>query len=163
MDIRTTIDIDIQDITEKSLLDKLKEIDAESGTAVVMEVATGEIKAITNMGRIREGIYGETKNHAVADESEPGSTFKVASMMVALEDGVCTPTDSVDTGNGIFMYKGARMTDHNANKGGFHVITAEKAIWNSSNIGVAKLILRGYESNRLNLWKGCTVSESIPR
>ena len=147
MDIRTTIDIDIQDITEKSLVDMLKEIDAESGTAVVMEVATGEIKAITNMGRIREGIYGETKNHAVADESEPGSTFKVASMMVALEDGVCTPTDSVDTGNGIFMYKGARMTDHNANKGGYHMITAEKAIWNSSNIGVAKLILRGYEKN----------------
>lgn len=147
MDIRTTIDIDIQDITEKSLVDKLKEIDAESGTAVVMEVTTGEIKAITNMGRIREGVYGETKNLAVADESEPGSTFKVASMMVALEDGVCKPTDSVDVGNGVFMYKGARMTDHNADKGGYHMISAEKAIWNSSNIGVAKLILRGYERN----------------
>ena len=83
MDIRTTIDINIQDITEKSLVDKLKAIDAESGTAVVMEVETGEIKAITNMGRIREGVYGETKNHAVADEIEPGSTFKVASIMVA--------------------------------------------------------------------------------
>ena len=147
MDIRTTIDIDIQDITEKSLVDKLKEIDAESGTAVVMEVSTGEIKAITNMGRIREGIYGETKNHAVADESEPGSTFKVASMMVALEDGVCTPGDSVDVGNGVFMYKGARMTDHNSEKGGYGRISAEEAIWNSSNIGVAKLILRGYERN----------------
>lgn len=147
MDIRTTIDIDIQDITEKALVDKLKEIDAESGTAVVMEVTTGEIKAITNMGRIREGVYGETKNLAVADESEPGSTFKVASMMVALEDGVCKPTDSVDVGNGVFMYKGARMTDHNADKGGYHMISAEKAIWNSSNIGVAKLILRGYERN----------------
>lgn len=146
-DVYTTIDINIQDITEKSLTDKLKEIDAESGTAVVMEVETGEIKAITNMARIREGIYGETKNHAVADETEPGSTFKVASMMVALEDGVVTPNDTVDVGNGIFMYKGARMTDHNANHGGYHRISAAQTIWYSSNIGVAKLILRAYEKN----------------
>lgn len=147
MDIRTTIDINIQDITEKSLVDMLKKIDAESGTAVVMEVSTGEVKAITNMGRIREGVYAETKNHAVADEIEPGSTFKVASMMVALEDGVCQPGDTVDVGNGIYMYKGARMTDHNKNKGGYGRISAEQAIWYSSNIGVAKIILKGYEKN----------------
>ena len=76
MDVYSTIDIDIQDLTEKSLVDMLKKIDAASGTAVVMEVATGEIKAITNMGRVREGVYAETMNHAVADETEPGSTFK---------------------------------------------------------------------------------------
>ncbi|MDH6342184.1 cell division protein FtsI (penicillin-binding protein 3) [Parabacteroides sp. PFB2-12] len=144
MDVWTTIDIDIQDFTEKALVDKLKEIDAESGTAVVMEVATGEIKAITNMGRIREGVYGETKNHAVADETEPGSTFKVASIMVALEDGVCQPGDSVDTGNGLYMIAGQRMTDHNLNRGGYQTITVEKAIWVSSNIGVSKTILDGY-------------------
>ena len=138
MDIRSTIDIDIQDITEKALRDMLKKIDAASGTAVVMEVATGEVKAITNLGRISEGKYNETMNHAVADETEPGSTFKVASIMVALEDGVCQPQDSVDTGNGIYMYKGQRMTDHNKNKGGYQVISVEKAIWNSSNIGVGK-------------------------
>ena len=147
MDIRTTIDINIQDIAEKSLLDMLKKIDAASGTAVVMEVATGEVKAITNMGRIREGVYGEDTNHAVADETEPGSTFKVASIMVALEDGVCQPGDTVDVGNGIYMYKGARMTDHNMNKGGYGRISAEQAIWYSSNIGVAKIILKGYEKN----------------
>ena len=154
MDVRTTIDINIQDFTEKSLVDKLKEIDAESGTAVVMEVQTGEIKAITNMARIREGVYAETKNHAVADETEPGSTFKVASIMVALEDGVCQPGDTVDTGNGIYMYKGARMTDHNMNKGGYHEITVEQSIWYSSNIGVAKTILKGYEKNPLKYWEG---------
>lgn len=148
VDIITTIDIDIQDITEKALTDKLKDIDAESGTVVVMEVATGEIKAITNMARIREGVYAETKNHAVADEIEPGSTFKVASMLVALDDGLVKPGDSIDTGNGIYMYKGARMTDHNAHRGGYHVISAEEAIWYSSNIGVAKTILRGYENNQ---------------
>ena len=147
MDIRTTIDIDIQDITEKSLVDKLKEIDAESGTAVVMEVKTGEIKAITNMARVRDGIYYETKNHAVADEIEPGSTFKVASIMVALEDGVCTPEDTVDVGNGIYMYHGARMTDHNMNKGGYGKITVAQSIWYSSNIGAATVILQGYSEN----------------
>ncbi|MCD7976867.1 MAG: transpeptidase family protein [Tannerellaceae bacterium] len=154
MDIRTTIDIDIQDITEKSLVDMLKSIDAESGTAVVMEVATGEIKAITNMGRIREGVYAETKNHAVADEIEPGSTFKVASMMVALEDGICHPDDTVDVGNGIYMYKGARMTDHNMNRGGYGRISAAQAIWYSSNIGVAKIILKGYENNPTKFVEG---------
>lgn len=154
MDIRTTIDINIQDITEKSLEDKLKEIDAESGTAVVMEVATGEIKAITNLGRMREGVYGETKNHAVADEIEPGSTFKVASIMVALEDGVCQPSDTVDTGNGIYMYKGARMTDHNKHKGGYKKISVEQAIWYSSNIGVAKAVLKGYEKNPTKFVEG---------
>ncbi len=147
MDIRTTIDINIQDFTEKALVDKLKEIDAESGTAVVMEVATGEIKAITNMGRVRPGVYHETKNYAVADETEPGSTFKVASMMVALEDGVCQPGDSVDTGNGVYMVGRSALRDHNHNRGGYGRITAEQSIWFSSNIGVAKIIMKGYGRN----------------
>ncbi len=86
LDIQTTIDVQIQDFTEKALVDKLKVLDAASGIAVVMEVHTGEIKAITNMARVRPGVYAETKNHAVADEIEPGSTFKIASMMVAIED-----------------------------------------------------------------------------
>ncbi|WP_085537454.1 penicillin-binding protein [Massilibacteroides vaginae] len=154
MDIRTTIDIGLQDITEKSLVDMLRNIDAESGTAIVMEVETGEIKAITNMGRIREGVYGETKNHAVADEIEPGSTFKVASIMVALEDGLCSPHDTVDVGNGIYMYKGARMTDHNMNRGGYGRISVEEAIWFSSNIGVAKTILKGYDKNPTKFVEG---------
>ena len=134
MDIRTTIDINIQDIAEKSLLDMLKKI--------------------TNMGRIREGVYGEDTNHAVADETEPGSTFKVASIMVALEDGVCQPGDTVDVGNGIYMYKGARMTDHNNNKGGYGRISVEQAIWYSSNIGVAKTVLKGYEKNPTKFVEG---------
>lgn len=154
MDIYTTIDIDIQDITEKSLVDMLKKVDAASGTAVVMEVKTGEVKAITNMGRGSDGNYYEELNHAVADETEPGSTFKVASIMVALEDGLCKPTDTVDVRNGIYMYKGARMTDHNNNKGGYGRISVEQAIWYSSNIGVAKTILKGYEKNPTKYWQG---------
>ncbi|MDR2921676.1 MAG: PASTA domain-containing protein [Tannerella sp.] len=143
-DIHTTIDIQIQDFTEKALSDKLKEIDAESGTAVIMDVHTGEIKAISNLTRIRSGVYAEIKNHAIADEIEPGSTFKVASMMVALEDKVCSPDEIVDTGNGVYTYMRNNIVDHNANKGGYHQITVAQSIWYSSNIGVAKVILRGY-------------------
>jgi cell division protein FtsI (penicillin-binding protein 3) len=146
MDIRTTIDIEIQDITEKTLLNELRRTNAESGTIVVMEVKTGEIKAITNMGRTSSG-YGEDRNRAVADLLEPGSTFKMASVMVALEDGVCRPDDMVDTGNGIYDYlkNGKPIRDHNANKGGYGRITVEEAIRQSSNIGIAKVILKGYE------------------
>jgi cell division protein FtsI (penicillin-binding protein 3) len=142
-DIISTIDINMQDITEKALLEKLKELDAESGTAVLMEVKTGEVKAISNMGRIREGVWGETKNYAVSDLSEPGSTFKVASMMVALDDGLVGPNDPVDVGNGIFEYAGSTLRDHNAHRG-YGMINAAKSIWFSSNIGVAKLILKAY-------------------
>jgi cell division protein FtsI (penicillin-binding protein 3) len=146
-DIVSTIDVNLQDITERALLEKLRDLDAESGTAVLMETATGEIKAITNMGRIREGVWGETKNYAVSDLSEPGSTFKVASMMVALEDGVVKPNDPIDVGNGQFHYSTHTIKDHNAHRGGYGQITAEQTIWYSSNVGVAKIILKGYEKN----------------
>ncbi|MDR1225200.1 MAG: PASTA domain-containing protein [Tannerella sp.] len=147
MDLRSTIDINIQDLVEKALTDKLKEIDADAGTAVVMEVKTGAIKAITNMERVGQGRYAETLNHAVADEIEPGSTFKVASMMVAIEDGVVEPETPVDVGDGTYTYANQRLADHNSNRGGYGLISAEKAIWYSSNIGVAKIILKGYERN----------------
>ena len=147
MDVHTTINVDMQDITEKALLKMLKQTDAETGTAVVMEVSTGAVKSISNLTRISDGKYREQMNQAVGFLTEPGSTFKVAAMMVALEDGVCKATDSVNTERGVFRYKGARMTDHNANKGGYGWLSAEKAIWNSSNIGVAKFIIAGYESH----------------
>lgn len=146
-DIVSTIDITIQDITEKNLLNKVKEVDAQSGTAVVMEVATGEIKAISNMGRIQEGMWGEVKNYAVSDMSEPGSTFKVVSMMIALDDELVRATDSVDTGNGVVEIAGRKLEDHNARRGGYGKITAAQAIRYSSNIGVAKLIMKAYGNN----------------
>ena len=155
-DVFSTIDIRIQDITEKALLSKLKEIDAKSGTTVVMEVKTGEIKAITNLERIKEGVWAETQNLAVSDESEPGSTFKVISMMVALEDGVIHPNDTINVGNGLYNYKGSIVRDHNANngKGGYGKITASKAIRYSSNVGMAKIILKGYEKNPAKFVEG---------
>ena len=147
IDIISTIDIKIQDITEKALRNKLMELNAESGTAIVMEVNTGEIKAITNLGRVREGVWAESKNFAVSDLSEPGSTFKVVSMMVALEDGLVHPDDVVETGNGLYQYGGFVVRDHNAHRGGYGTITASKAIRYSSNVGVAKVILKAYEKN----------------
>ena len=147
MDIRSTIDIQIQDLVEKSLTDKLKELDAASGIAVVMEVKTGEIKAITNLSRVNTGRYNEDLNHAVADVIEPGSTFKVAAMMVAIEDGVVNPNTAVDVGKGTYTYANRNIVDHNANRGGYGMINAEKAIWYSSNVAMAKLILKGYENN----------------
>ncbi|MDR2680275.1 MAG: PASTA domain-containing protein [Tannerella sp.] len=147
MDVRSTIDINIQDLVEKALADKLKELDADAGTAVVMEVKTGEIKAITNLGRVGPGRFAETVNHAVADVIEPGSTFKVASMMVALEDKVVEPGTPVDVGKGVYAYSNSKINDHNAHRGGYGMISAEKSIWYSSNVGIAKIILKGYENN----------------
>lgn len=147
MDVVSTIDIKLQDIAETALLDKLTEIDAESGVVILMEVKTGKVRACVNMDRLSAGNYIEAKNRAVADEGEPGSTFKVASMMVALEDGAVQPGDTVDTGNGVCNFYGSRMTDHNANKGGYHKITAEQAIWYSSNIGVSRIIDKNYRKH----------------
>jgi cell division protein FtsI (penicillin-binding protein 3) len=149
-DILTTIDTQIQDFTEKTLLDKLKELDAELGIAIVMEVKTGEIKAISNMVRTQPGRYTETRNHAIIDLIEPGSTFKVAAMMVAMEDKICSPDSVIDTGNGIFYYPSRKyppIQDHNVNRGGYGRLTVAQTMWNSSNVGLAKVILSGYEKN----------------
>lgn len=145
MDVRTTLDLRIQSTAEQALLGKLREIDAEAGTVVVMEVATGKVKAIANYSRKAEGVYEESRNNAVADMVEPGSTFKTVSMMIALDDGIVTPDETFDVGNGVFMYGRARMTDHNYTHGGYGVITAAQAIQFSSNIGTAKAVLKGYE------------------
>ncbi|MDD4922994.1 MAG: penicillin-binding transpeptidase domain-containing protein, partial [Bacteroidales bacterium] len=146
IDLVTTLDIHLQDIAETALGRELRRVNAASGTVVLMEVETGEIRAISNLGLTPSGDYYETQNYAVSDQSEPGSTFKTFSMIVALEDKKVHPDDSVDAGNGIKMMYGSRMTDHNANHGGYHTITAAKSIWFSSNIGVSSLIDKYYHS-----------------
>lgn len=146
MDLVTTLDIHIQDIAETALGRELRRVNATSGTVVLMEVATGEVRAISNLALSSTGDYFETQNFAVSDQSEPGSTFKTFSMIVAMEDGVVHPNDSVDAGNGIKQMYGRLMTDHNANHGGYHMLTAAKSIWFSSNIGVSTLIDKHYRS-----------------
>lgn len=146
-DIVTTIDVGMQDIAEKALLDMLKDINGSVGVVVLMEVATGEVKAIVNMTKCVDGVYREVKNNAIADMMEPGSTFKTASIMVALEDGVITPNDGVDTGNGVHMMHGRPMKDHNWRRGGYQYLTVPQILMYSSNIGVSRIIDDNYFNN----------------
>ena len=146
-DIISTIDVDMQDICEKALVDKLYELNAMVGVAVLMEVKTGEVKAIVNMSKGNDGKYYEMRNNAISDMMEPGSTFKTASIMVALEDGKVQPDTQIDTGNGVKMMHGRPMKDHNWNRGGYGVIDVTKILEVSSNVGVSAIIDQYYHDN----------------
>ena len=146
-DIVTTIDVNIQDLAERSLVDELKLINGNVGVAVVMEVKTGDIKAIVNMAKCADGEYYEIKNSAVSDLLEPGSVFKTASLMVALDDGVVDTSYTVDTGSGIWDMYGAKMRDHNWHRGGYQVLTLPQTLEYSSNIGVSRIIDKYYGKN----------------
>ncbi|MCR4765170.1 MAG: transpeptidase family protein [Bacteroidaceae bacterium] len=146
-DIISTIDVDMQDICEKALVDKLYELNAMVGVAVLMEVKTGEVKAIVNMTKGNDGKYYEMRNNAISDMMEPGSTFKTASVMVALEDGKVEPDTQVDTGNGVKMMHGRPMKDHNWNRGGYGVIDVTRILEVSSNVGVSSIIDEYYYDN----------------
>jgi cell division protein FtsI (penicillin-binding protein 3) len=146
-DIISTIDVDMQDICEKALVDKLRELNAMVGVAVLMEVKTGEVKAIVNMSKGNDGKYYEMRNNAISDMMEPGSTFKTASIMVALEDGKVEPDTQVDTGNGVKMMHGRPMKDHNWNRGGYGVIDVTRILEVSSNVGVSSIIDQYYHDN----------------
>ena len=147
MDVNTTIDIDLQDIAEKALIDGVKQFDAAVGYAILMEVRSGEVKAIVNMQKNKDGSYSENRNGAVSDMTEPGSTFKVASVMAALDEGKVRMSDTIDTYNGQYKFGNRTMTDHNANHGGFHRISLAQAIYGSSNIGVSRAIVKAYGRN----------------
>lgn len=144
-DIITTIDLNVQDIAHHALLGQLEKYEADHGTVVVMETKTGEIKAISNLGRNKEGKYYERLNYAVGESHEPGSTFKMMSMVVALEDNVIDTATIVDTEKG--RYKVYDRTVRDTHKGGYGKISAAKAIEVSSNIGIVKLIEKHYGDN----------------
>lgn len=146
-DIVTTIDVGMQDLAERALIDELKEINGNVGVAIVMEVKTGDVKAIVNMTKCADGEYREIKNSAVSDLLEPGSVFKTASIMVALDDGVVDTTYKVDTGNGIWDMYGAKMRDHNWHRGGYQVLSLPQTLEYSSNIGVSRIIDKFYHNN----------------
>ncbi len=137
-DIVTTIDINIQDIAHHSLLRQLEIYNAEHGCVVVMETKTGEIKAISNLGRNSLGKYYEKRNYAIYESHEPGSAFKVMSMVAALEAKVIDTNTIVDTGNGKFRMHGRFIND--SKRGGYGEISAARALEVSSNIGFARLI-----------------------
>ena len=144
-DVVTTIDINIQDVAENALLEQLIKQDADHGCVVLMEVATGEVKAIANLNKTKSGKYWETYNYAVGESTEPGSTFKLASLIAALEDGYIDLTDSVETGKGVFKFYDRKMYDSRV--GGYGKITIKRAFEVSSNIAVARTISENYRSN----------------
>ncbi|MFC6999199.1 penicillin-binding protein [Rufibacter roseus] len=144
-DIQTTIDINLQDVAESALRRALTINDAAHGCVILMEVSTGRIKAIANLGRAGEGVYVEDYNYAVGNQgrTEPGSTFKLASMMALLEETDLTLEDSVDTGVGSARIGGAVKTDTH----GYGKITLQEVFEKSSNVGVAKLIQETFEKD----------------
>ena len=141
-DIVTTINIDMQDVTEKALKSALRYHDADWGTAILMEVESGHVKAIANL-KYDDGDFDEYYNHAIAEHSEPGSTFKLASVLAGLEDGFYSLLDSVDTEDGTHQFYDKTMRD--SKKGGYGKISIGDAFVQSSNVGISKVINRSYK------------------
>ncbi|UZO82511.1 transpeptidase family protein [Aquimarina sp. ERC-38] len=144
-DVISTIDVNIQDITHHALLAQLEEFEAEHGTVVVMETKTGEIKAISNLGRTKSGKYYERLNYAVGEAHEPGSTFKLMTMVAALEDKVIDSSFVVDTENGRIKFYDRTVKD--SKWGGYGKISAAKAFELSSNTAFAKIVDQHYKHN----------------
>lgn len=145
-DIVTTIDVDMQDICEQALLKEMKmpDVNAQMGVVILMDVKTGDVKAIVNMTKCPDGQYREVRNDAVSMMMEPGSVFKTASFLVAFDDGYLHMGDHVDTGNGIWRVSGQDMKDWNWHRGGYGVISVPECLMYSSNVGVSKFIDKFY-------------------
>lgn len=142
-DLHTTLNIEIQDVAHHALLKQLEFYEAEHGSVVVMETQTGEIKAISNLGRTLEGKYYEKLNYAVGESHEPGSTFKLMAMVRALEDKVIDTSDIIDTKSGILSFYGRKVRD--SKKGGYGKISAARAFEVSSNTALVQIINDSYK------------------
>ncbi|MDD3891477.1 MAG: penicillin-binding transpeptidase domain-containing protein, partial [Bacteroidales bacterium] len=142
MDIITTLDVTLQDVAEKALRKQLGRHEAEHGTAVLMEVSTGDIKAIANLRRNSDGTYTEAFNYAIGEGTEPGSTFKLASLIALLEDGYVTFDDTIDTGKGFAQYYDKTITD--SKEGGYGRLSIKEVFEYSSNVGITDLITKYY-------------------
>lgn len=151
-DIITTLNVDIQDISEKAIVDMLKEVNGVLGVVIVMEVKTGDVKAIVNMSRGSDGHYREEKNNAVIDLFEPGSTFKTAAILTALNDKKITRDRKQFLGDGTYNMHGRLIRDHNWRNGGFKeekkYQNIDEIMMNSSNIGVGVTIEEAYYGNK---------------
>ena len=145
-DIVTTLDIGIQDVAEHALRKQLVKHNAHHGVAILMEVQTGAVKAMVNLHRLSSGVYVEDHfNYAIGESAEPGSTFKLAAIMAALEDGAIRINDSVDTGNGAYRYYDRIMRD--SQQGGYGWLSVAEVFEKSSNIGISKIIYENYKDN----------------
>lgn len=143
-DIYTTIDVDLQDVAEDALLHALQHHGAEHGCVVLMEVKTGKIKAIANLGINKDSVYAENFNYAVGEATEPGSTFKLATVASLMEDGFANNKTKVDVGNGEAKFYNLTVHDHE--KLDTPLITLKRAVEVSSNVAMAKLAFQNYQS-----------------
>ena len=146
LDLVTTLDINIQDITDAALRRTLVTNNAAWGTAIVMEVKTGEIKAISNLTREEPGVYEERLNYAISERVEPGSTWKLFTLMSLFDDGYITLSDSVDLHNGEFHYADRTMWDSEGRHGRRNV-PVKTAFAISSNVGISRLAYKYYQKN----------------
>jgi cell division protein FtsI (penicillin-binding protein 3) len=142
-DLITTIDINIQDVAENALLKQLSAHNAAKGCAILMEVATGKIKAIVNLSKDATGTYNENYNLVIGESTEPGSTFKLASMIAAMDEGYVNLNDSIDLEDGSHRYYDRVMHDSHAPKK--RVVSVMQAFEESSNVGISKLITKYYQ------------------
>ncbi len=142
-DVYTTIDVNIQDIAHHALLEQLEKYKADHGSVIVMETKTGEIKAISNLGRNANGHYYERLNYAVGESHEPGSTFKIMAITAALEDKVIDTSDVFDTQKGVLSFYGKKVRD--SKHGGYGKISIAKAIEVSSNTAIVAAIDKAYK------------------
>lgn len=138
LDLQTTLDINLQDVAETALHKAMMEHNADDGLVVVMEVETGEIKAISNLSSDANGNFYEKYNFAAGRLFEPGSTFKLVTMIALLEDTNVELTDSIDTGNGEYMFYNKTVRDHE--EGGLGRVSVQEAFEHSSNVAMAKLV-----------------------
>ena len=145
-DIYSTINVNIQDITHHALLRQLEKYKADHGCAVVMKTNTGEIKSIVNLSKTKNGKYYEKFNYAVAESQEPGSTFKLMSVIATLENDNAISERLIDTKNGeISFYEKYKVRD--SKKGGYGKLTPARAFEVSSNTGIVKLVYDNYKNN----------------
>ena len=154
-DVYTTLDLRIQDIAHSALEKQLISFQAHHGSVLVMEVETGKVRAMVNLRRNEDGQYVDAYNYALKDVTEPGSTFKVVSLLAAMDDGFVDENTKVDTGDGTWNYAGQKISDGHG--GGLYEISDILA--QSSNVGSAKLIVKSYAENpkifinHLKRWK----------
>ncbi|KQR95166.1 peptidoglycan glycosyltransferase [Chryseobacterium sp. Leaf180] len=154
-DVYTTLDLRIQDIAHSALEKQLINFEAKHGTVIVMEVATGKVRALVNLREIEPGVYEDAYNYALKDNIEPGSTFKTISLLAAMDDGFIDENTTVNVGNGNWVYAKQRISDGHG--GGTYDISDVLA--KSSNVGTAKLITKYYADkpeiflDHLRRWK----------
>jgi cell division protein FtsI (penicillin-binding protein 3) len=147
-DIVTTLDVDLQDVASSALENQLRKHNAHHGCAVLMEVETGDIRAIANLEQTGDGNYRETYNYAIAESTEPGSTFKLPVLMAAIEDGVIDTGDIVDTGKGSVKFYNKIIRD--TKEDGYGKLTVKQVFEKSSNVGTSMLITEHYKNNPKN-------------